>query len=601
MSTQTPRNPTGPDDTVIRPSVEPLVERPPRDRAPKQARRRPVILAVIGTVVVLLGIAYAAGYLLAGDKLPKNAQISGVAVGGLDRADAIERLTAELGPRAVAPIDVTAGDKDAKVKPADAGLAIDYAKSVDAAGGGKSFDPRKIVTVLTGGRSTEAVVEVDKGKLKAAVDDLAASVDQTPVDAGLSYAGTKVRQAKAQQGIGLQVEDAATEIQDSFLTVSGPVELPTDVTEPAVTDDEATKVAESFAKPAVSAKVKVKAGGAGSFAISREMIAKSITFAAEGGTLVPKLDADALLSNAAPAVKTVELTKPRNATVRLVNGKPKVIAAVNGTAVTADGLKKAVEPALTQSGSGRTVNVELSGAKAKFSTADAKKLGIKRVTGQFTTQFPYLEYRNVNIGRAAELIDGTVLKPGDTFSLNGIVGERTRANGFTEGFIIKGGKFKKELGGGVSQSATTAYNAMFFAGLKDIQHQPHTLYIDRYPPGREATVAWPSLDLKFQNDTKYGVLVQAFLVKAGPGKQGSITVKMWSTKTYDKITATDTVKSNFTTGQDLKDDSASCEPMSPVQGFDADYSRLFYRDGQVVKREKFHWRYAPTNRVTCTR
>ena len=141
----------------------------------------------------------------------------------------------------------------------------------------------------------------------------------------------------------------------------------------------------------------------------------------------------------------------------------------------------------------------------------------------------------MNIGRAAELINNTVLKPGDTFSLNGIVGERTAKNGFVEGYIIQGGKFRKELGGGVSQSATTTYNAMFFAGLKDIQHQPHTLYIDRYPPGREATVAWPTLDLKFQNNTKYGVLVQAYVKKATPSTQGSITVKMWSTKTYDKI------------------------------------------------------------------
>jgi vancomycin resistance protein YoaR len=82
---------------------------------------------------------------------------------------------------------------------------------------------------------------------------------------------------------------------------------------------------------------------------------------------------------------------------------------------------------------------------------------------------------------------------------------------------------------------------MFFAGLKDIQHQPHTLYIDRYPAGREATVAWPSLDLKFENDTKYGVLVQAYIVKGTPSRQGSITVKMWSTKTYDKITSSDLV------------------------------------------------------------
>ena len=114
-------------------------------------------------------------------------------------------------------------------------------------------------------------------------------------------------------------------------------------------------------------------------------------------------------------------------------------------------------------------------------------------------------------------------------------------------------------------------------------------------------MAWPSLDLKFQNNTKYGVLVQAYLVKATPSWRGSITVKMWSSKTYDKVTSTDPVKSNFTSGTDIKDDSSDCEPMTPVQGFDADYQRLFYRDGQIVKREKFHWRYSPTNRVTCTR
>jgi hypothetical protein len=140
---------------------------------------------------------------------------------------------------------------------------------------------------------------------------------------------------------------------------------------------------------------------------------------------------------------------------------------------------------------------------------------------------------------------------------------------------------------------------MFFAGLKDIEHQPHTLYIDRYPAGREATVAWPSLDLKFQNDTRYGVLVQAWRVPGSPGRQGSITVRMWSTKVYDKVVATKPVKSNFTTGRDIKDDSEDCESMEPVPGFDVDFQRLFYKGGTIVKRENFHWRYAPTDKVTC--
>src|SRR5690606_7531671 len=145
------------------------------------------------------------------------------------------------------------------------------------------------------------------------------------------------------------------------------------------------------------------------------------------------------------------------------------------------------------------------------------------------TYFPYAEYRNTNIGRAAELINGTLLEPGDTFSLNGEVGERTEENGFVAGSMLSGGKFKAELRGGVSQSATTTYNAMFFAGLEDIEHQPHTLYIDRYPAGREATVAWPTLDLKFRNNTDYGVLVQTVFKRATPDSRGSLTVKMWST------------------------------------------------------------------------
>ncbi len=559
------------------------------------------MLAVVGTVVVMLGALYLVTFLMAGDKLPKNVRISGVAVGGLSRSAAIETLSRELGPRAAEPIEVSVNGRTKEVSPSAAGLSVDYAASVDAAGGGRSYDPRKIFRVLTGGSTIGAVVRVDQAKLDAAIKSLAGQVDQTPQDAGLSYAGTKVKQTAARPGVTLAQAGAAAAIQESFQVATSPVELPAQVVEPDVTDPEAAEVRKNVAEPAVAAPIKVKASGAGTFTITPVIIAKSLTFGAENSTLAAKLDGAKLRSNAESAVRKVELARPKDATVRLVNGRPKVIAAVNGTEVAAGDLQKAVEPALTKTGSGRTVNVQLTGAKAKFSTDAARKLGVKEVTGEFTTYFPYAEYRNINIGRAAQLINNTLLKPGETFSLNGIVGERTAANGFTEGYVINGGKFEKDLGGGVSQSATTTFNAMFFAGLKDIQHRPHTLYIDRYPAGREATVHWPTLDLRFQNDTKYGVLVQAHRVKASPGRKGSITVRMWSTKTYDKVVATKPVKSNFTTGRDITDDSAKCESQSPVPGFDVRYSRLFYNDGKVVKRESFYWRYAPTNRVTCER
>ena len=171
----------------------------------------------------------------------------------------------------------------------------------------------------------------------------------------------------------------------------------------------------------------------------------------------------------------------------------------------------------------REARVAAKVARADFRTADARKLRIREQVSEFTTYFPHAAYRNTNIGRAAELVDGTVLKPGETFSLNGTVGERTRANGFTKGFIIEDGVYKEDLGGGVSQMATTTFNAMFFAGLKDIEHKTHSFYIDRYPVGREATVAWGSVDLRFQNDTPHGVLITASVTPSTVTTQGVVT------------------------------------------------------------------------------
>ncbi len=594
MSSPTPDDPPT-DETTIRPVADRADGPSPRAR---EGRRGRIALVVAGALAAAVLALYVAGYLVAGDALPRRAVVSGVDIGGLSAAEARERLTTELGPRAAAPLELRAGDQVAELAPAEAGLALDVDRSLQEAGSGRSLDPRSIWRVLTGGSATEAVTTVDEQSLRAAVDGVAADLDREPADAGLAYDGTDVTLTAAKEGLALDRDQAVRVIEDGYLG-EGAIQLPAEVQAPQVTTAEAEQIRDAYAEPAVSGPVTVEAGGAGRFRITPAMVARALTFVAVDGELRPSLDADALRRAADPAVDQVELEEPRDATVKISGGKPVVVPAVDGTTVSAKALAAAVEPVLARTGDQRTARVELEGAKAKFTTADAEKLGIKEVTGEYTTYFPFAEYRNVNIARAAELIDGTVLEPGETFSLNKVVGERTAANGFTEGLIISGGKFKRELGGGVSQSATTTFNAMFFAGLKDVEHQPHTLYIDRYPPGREATVAWPNLDLRFTNDTKYGVLVQADAVRATGSRRGSMTVKMWSTKTWDKIESTTPRKSNFTTGRDITDTSASCEPQAPAQGFDVSYARLFYRDGEVVKRQNFSWRYAPTDRISC--
>ena len=113
-----------------------------------------------------------------------------------------------------------------------------------------------------------------------------------------------------------------------------------------------------------------------------------------------------------------------------------------------------------------------------------------------------------NIGQAARSINGTLLLPGETFSLNKTLGERTVANGYTKGFVVgPGGVFKEDLGGGVSTSATTTWTAAFYAGLQRVHTQAHSIWISRYRAGLEATVAWGSFDMSFKNDTPHAVYI----------------------------------------------------------------------------------------------
>lgn len=152
-------------------------------------------------------------------------------------------------------------------------------------------------------------------------------------------------------------------------------------------------------------------------------------------------------------------------------------------------------------------------------------LGISELIGEFTTDHLADQDRVINIQRMADIARGAVIEPGGTFSLNGYVGERTLGTGFVPAGVIYDGVFAEDVGGGVSQFATTLFNAAFFGGLDFVQYQPHSIYIDRYPFGREATVSWPSVDLKVRNPTDFPVLIWT---EYSPT---SITVKLFGTAT----------------------------------------------------------------------
>jgi vancomycin resistance protein YoaR len=549
-----------------------------------------ICLLTAAGVLLVWGGAYAA----AGPGVPRDTTVMGVSIGGLDRDEARARLESELADEAKAPLPVRVGDDTFQISPADAGLSLDAAATLEQADG-RTWNPTGLWRSLTGGGEIAPVAAVDDAKLDAAVASLAKEADTTPRDAGVVFKDGEASVAEPRTGREIVRDAAKQAIVDGYLDArtasdGAGIEVEAKTTQPAISAEEAQRAFEEFAEPALSSPVAVKVADA-TVNVDADTLSTVLSMKPEGAKLVPALDGRALRKAIDDELEDVE-QKPRDATLEIADGRPRVVPAKNGRTLKPADLGRAVLEVLPRSFN-RVARVELATTPPKVTTEQVRKLGVKEVVGEFTTNYPYAAYRVTNIGRAAEKIDETLLLPGDVFSLNGIVGERTAENGFAAGTIIKNGRFATELGGGVSQVATTVFNAMFFAGLKDVEHKPHSFYISRYPEGREATVAWPVLDLKFENDSPYGVLVDTI-----HNEGSSLTVRLWSTKVYE-IDSITSGRSNLRYGTTRYDPSPGCVAQSGVPGFDVTVTRVFSKGGEEVKRERFFTRYNPADTVHC--
>ncbi|WP_433161299.1 VanW family protein [Kribbella sp. CA-247076] len=552
------------------------------------------IIAAAGLGVLVVG--YGAAFAFAGDKIPGDTTVLGIPVGGLSEEDAKAKLQTGLKDRLAQPITLKAGEATYTVDPAEAGLSLDVDATVDAAGPGRSLAPARIWQALTGGEPVEPVITKDDAKLQAAVAKLAKQVNRPATDGTITFKDAEPVKHAAADGLELDTAKASSILLAAYPADQTPDELAVSVTKPQADAEAIQQAMTEFAEPAMSGPIRLTVGSK-SVELTPKELSPGLAVTVKDGKITPSLSAKVLEPLFQERFKALE-TLPKDATVQIVGAGPKVIPAVDGLVVDRTKVGAAILSALPKPIGERRAAVGLAPTKAKVTTEAVQALGIKEVMGQFTTQFPHASYRNVNIGTAARKINGTLLKPGETFSLNKIVGERTKENGFTEGTIISGGKFKEDLGGGVSQSATTTFNAAFFAGLKDVEHKAHSVYIPRYPIGREATVAWPSVDLKFLNDSGKGVLVQTIFKASTPGSQGSITVKIWGTKVWD-VTAGQSGKSNGRAPKVVYNTEPNCQPQAPTAGFDITIYRYFAQNGVRKKTESFVTKYNAADDIRC--
>ncbi|MGZ5399693.1 MAG: VanW family protein [Nocardioides sp.] len=561
-----------------------------------KAGGRAVLLMLLG-LAVLAGGAYAAAYLAAGERVPRGTSVAGVEIGGLTRDEAVTELQTSLVNRENAPIRVSVDGESLPVRPSEAGLAVDYADTVAASGGGRSWNPARLWDYYTGGDEFAASVAVDRDAMESALAGLAEKVGTPPSDGAVEFRDGKVVVTDAQPGQTLDTDSARAALEEAYLDQDqAEVALGLTAAQPDIDARDVQEALDSFADPAMSAPVTLLFDDSRIRLAPRDYAAV-LRLRPRDGELVPGLDRQALTKLIDSRISTGE---PVDATVRIVDGEPQVIPAKPGVTYRPADVEEAFLSLVAEPTGQREQRIEAVSAPADFTTADARALEITERVSTFTTYYPYAEYRNINIGRAAEIVDGTILEPDEVFSLNDIVGERTVANGFTEGFVISDGILVQDLGGGVSQMATTTFNAAFFAGLKDVEHKPHSFYIDRYPVGREATVAWGSVDLRFQNDTPYGALVTANVTPSTPSSQGVVTVSIWSTKHWDIETRTSD-RYNFTQPATRLIDTVECTPNEGYGGFDVDVWRYFRKPGssELVREERFNTTYTPSDTVIC--
>ena len=545
------------------------------------------------SVIVLAG-AYVALALWSSDHLPASVAVGQVQIGGMSHEQAVQAIG--KGTKAILerPIVVTLPgmDKQLEVIPAKAGLTVDAEASLDGLTG-LTLNPATVWRRLTGSVEAPLRTRADDAALTAYLTDAAKGLAVPAQEGAITFLGGKVQVTPPVAGRELDIPATKLAVRRAFpdrAEARGAV----NAVAPTLTARALEEAARGFPARAMSGPVVVKVGTS-TTSLAPADFAPALSMApTASGDLQPKVDEGRLAQIVAGTVD-VKTTVAKNAHWVFDNGKPKLVPSVDGTAINEPALTKALIDAIGSTR--RVVQVGSVVAKPTFTTEMAKQAGVKELVVDFSSPFPLSDRtRTQNLRLATRRINGTYVPPGGTFSLNGILGERTTDKGYADGTVIINGRLTRGTGGGISQVSTVIYNLAYFAGADTIEFTRHAFFIPRYPEGREATVFWPNVDNTWKNDTPYGMLLQTWV-----DESGFVRGRVWSTKTWD-IRSVKGPRRNLVQPKTIRDNSSSCYPQQPNPGFDVTVTRQWYRPGSttLVKSEAVSTHYIPENEIICT-
>jgi vancomycin resistance protein YoaR len=544
---------------------------------PRLARGGLVALALFLTIVG----AIAAGYITDSHRhrghVLRNVTLTGTGISGLTPAQLAPIVRSRAAAFDATKITVDASQGGFTTTAKELGVRLDPAATTAAAmavGRTGSALQRVLFWAKSWILQTPAPVRVamDGGKVRAAVLRLDKGTRVEPVEPTVAYKKGAFTAVAGKPGKGIDPAEVSRGLPaavDSGDAVT--VHVARGSVAPRFSEADAKRLA-GQAQATVTRGLALAAGSA-TATIPLATLRTWVTAKPSNAGLVLGLEADKvidgvekLLAGAGEPPKETEFT--------VEGGAVSIVPGSDGTACCGSGAAALVEQAMLRRTTDPVV-LPLRPQPPKLTLGAAEKLGVKEVVGSFTTKHAAGQPRVTNIHRIADIVRGHVILPGESFSVNTFVGPRTTAKGFVVDHVIEDGRFAEAVGGGISQFATTTFNAAFFAGLDYGEYQAHSIYISRYPYGREGTLSYPHPDLILKNTTPYGVLIWPTYTAT------TITVTLYSTHYVD----------GAQTGQ-VKEPRGQCTRVTTER------TRTYVADGRK-EVDKVFALYQPAEGIDC--
>ncbi len=492
-----------------------------------------VLLSLPALAVVAVLSAFGIDAAVHSGEVARNVTIDGRPIGGLGEAE-LESVVSRVADRyAEFEVVIQAPGRSFTYTAGELGLTVDEESTLASAlGTGREFGTTDQLmswaTSFTDERDAPVLFTLDPEQTAAVIDADPAALLSNPVEPRFDGSTGRIAVTRGELGWRLQ-GDVVARALEGVVPVDGrfTVEVAWNPFAGVVDDQELAKAvleAKALASDSITVAVNGHVG-----IIGEKTITRWITSRLESGELRPVMDEERVLASLERFL--TDFTTPGTPpTFDVVDGEVEITLGEPALAC-CDPSSVAAVIAATRRTVGRSADLTPRMLEPDGGLARAEALGIDEVVGEFTTKHACCRNRVVNIQRIADLVRGVVIEPGETFSINDFVGFRTRENGFVADGSIQNGHFIDDVGGGISQFATTMFNAAFFAGLDFDEYQSHSIYISRYPYGREATLSFPKPDLIVTNNTPYGMLIWTSYTDT------SITVELWSTP-YFEVTQT---------------------------------------------------------------